>query len=160
MLETTLRRDETADAAGLLLDLSGEGAIDRTDYLDKYTIVQQQTVTFDQNLGAVLSTGPDLHLTSRDLDYSPQQKPPTSLAMESSCIFTIWRSGLCALRIDTKDFIEQELERGPLLDAGWKADTLLALFEYDFEQAYRSIGVKYCVSCGTDQISAVLAALA
>ena len=56
---------------------------------------------------------------------------------------------MCALRIDTKDFIEQELERSPLVDAGWKADTLLAFFQYDFEQAYRSIGVKYCHSCGT-----------
>ena len=56
---------------------------------------------------------------------------------------------MCALRIDTKDFIEQELERRPLVDAGWKADTLLALFECDFEHAYRPIGVKYCHSCGT-----------
>ena len=36
-----------------------------------------------------------------------------------------------------------------MVDAGWKADTLLALFQYDFEQAYRPIGVKYCHSCGT-----------
>ena len=149
LLETTLRCDETADAAGLLLDLGGERAIDRTDYFDNYTILQQQLVTLDQNLGIVLSRGPDLHLSSCDLDYSQQQESSTSLAMYSSCAFTFWRSGLCTLRIDTKDFIEKELERSPLVDAGWKADTLLALFEYDLEQAYRPIRVKYCHSCGT-----------
>ena len=149
LLETTLRRDETSDAAGLLLDLGGERAIDRTDYFDNYTILQQQIVTLDQNLGTMPSGGPDLHLTSCELDYSPQQELLTSLAMYSSCAFTFWRSGLCALRIDIKDFIEQELEQSPLVDASWKADTLLALFEYDFEQAYRPIGVKYCDSCGT-----------
>ena len=97
----------------------------------------------------MLSRGPDLHLTRCELDYNPQQESPTSLAMYSSCAFTFWRSGLCDLRIDTKAFIEQELERSSLVDWGWKADALLTVFEYDFEQAYCPIGVKYCHSCGT-----------
>ena len=83
LLETTLRCERTADAAGLLLDLGGKRAIDKTDYFDKYTILQQEIVTLDQNLGTVLSRGPDLHLTSCELDYSPQQESPTSLAMYS-----------------------------------------------------------------------------
>lgn len=62
---------------------------------------------------------------------SPYWKIPRSLAVYSSWSFTHWQNNLKRAGYCLEYFVDQELEAedNPLTTAGWRAETLLALFK-------------------------------
>ena len=58
---------------------------------------------------------------------------PTSLIMSYSNSFFLLRKLLRDEEIDIRKFVESEMEQGPLRGRGWTLESLLELFELDFE---------------------------
>ncbi len=84
------------------------------------------------------SHGLDLHALldethSKSLHYETfRGNTPTSLMMRYSTTFSLLRSILRDLNVDLDNFIQEELQRGPLVKAGWKQHTLQVLFKFEF----------------------------
>jgi len=84
------------------------------------------------------SHGLDLHALldethSKSLHYETfRGNTPTSLMMRYSTHFCLLRSILRDLNVDLDNFIKEELQRGPLVKAGWKQHTLQVLFKFEF----------------------------
>lgn len=89
--------------------------------------------------------GANLHLTSHLFSLA-EAETPTSLAMQRSYRFSQWRKLLIEMGKDLKVFVEEELQQSPLVIAGWKQDTLLALFTFQFESCEPG-GKECCAKC-------------
>ncbi|KAK5102661.1 hypothetical protein LTS08_003461 [Lithohypha guttulata] len=107
-------------------------------------------------LKLLAEAGIDLH-TETTVGESCKQasRSPTSLAMRYSSLFHVWKKLLRYLKHDFKAFIEIEFRTSSELEnAGWTEETLLRLFETDFEprdlgrQAWRSV----CINNGCSRI--------
>lgn len=86
----------------------------------------------DHAIELLLENGANPHLVGFDPHYSSRPETPSSLALYTSSTFIRWRDALKRIPLDFEAFVEDELQRGPLKDAGWRQDTLLALFRQDF----------------------------
>ena len=116
--------------------------IDAVDQKDGYTTLLKRMSYAEptEGLQAVLKKRPNLHYAGLDFDKSPYIETSTSLSLYSSWAFDLWRKALAKLRVNIDDFVSQELEmeNSVLVNAGWKKDTLVALFNYEFEVDYYS----------------------
>lgn len=123
------------EASDLLLNMGGAGLIDAFGYFNGYTILQERVAWARprEDIRTVLSRGPDFHRLGLDDFFTPQEETPTSLAMYSEWVFADWLYGLGTIEVDLEIFTEQELERNHVVHVGWKKDTLLDLFAYDYE---------------------------
>ena len=135
------------EASDLLLDLGGEGAIDAVEYIGGYTLLHLRTAYSFH--GIVLARGPDLYRMGFDPDFTPQEESPTSLAMYSSWAFAEWLGGLAQLGMNLENFIDQELEKGPLVHAGWKKETLLGVFTHSYRPDCPRLDA-ICCDCAGD----------
>jgi len=87
----------------------------------------------------LLKEGIDLHIVPDDeyklaAEYDIiKGETATSIAMRYSLLFFRFRDLLKSCHIKIEVFVEDELKQKPLREAGWCRDTLLALFELDFE---------------------------
>lgn len=119
------------EASGLLLNLGGSGLINIPPYgSDGYTILHFHIVYCEGDVSLVLERGPDLHQLGLDNDYTPYKESPTSIAMYSSWAFSYWLRGFVSHGVDLENFVDQELERYPMVHAGW-GEILHSLFVYD-----------------------------
>ena len=84
-------------------------------------------------------------------DAGPQT--PTSMAIRNSRRFSIWRKSLTGLNYDIRKLIQLELnqcgEMRPLNAAGWTEDTLLNLFNLEFEPVVLEEEIIRCDRCNT-----------
>ena len=119
-------REEVRD---FMLNLMGKKAIDTRRYGCGYTPLQYQIARGGFFTRAVLRRNPDLNVSVIETYFSPDEESPTSLAMYSSWTFANWRTELDYIGVNLEDFVEKELNRGPLSKAGWISETLLALFQ-------------------------------
>jgi len=142
-------------ASNLLLNLGGAELIDAPIYTeDGYNILQQH-VGYAGNLVSlcsVLSKGPDLYRLGVDHYYTPRGESPTSLSMYSSWAFSNWLDGLDSIQVDLQDFVKQELERNHAVHPGWKKETLLDLFAYDYSPDFERRYSRTCSDCSGDFI--------
>ena len=117
----------------LTLDLvGGKGFEARTNGCG-YTLLMNliaRTRYTTASIKALLRRNPDLHATGTEIDIFPGEQSPTSLAILSSRAFFDWRAALDSVGVDLEVFVRRELEKGPLLKAGWTPETLLALFQH------------------------------
>lgn len=146
----------TADAVRLLFELGPPGAIDnitKTSNSDFTPLLEFVAHRRWDQVKVLLALGANPHLISFNTSYSPRAESPLSMAMYSSWAFRSFREALCGANLHFEDFVRQELEPGcPLLNAGWRMDTLLALFELDFELDFEPPGpskASYCHDCGS-----------
>ena len=81
--------------------------------------------------------------------HAVPRQTPTSLSMLSSWAFLHWQNSLRKAGRDIEKFVEQELNvnDNPLTTAGWRKETLLALFEYDFTIYTHSSNSYICHRC-------------
>lgn len=83
--------------------------------------------------------GVDLHRVGTTTDYGAEtlQRPisdtPTSMAMRRSLYFDRWRHVLKDAGADLTAFVGREVRDGPLREQGWTVETLLQLFEFEYE---------------------------
>lgn len=132
-----LSDDRRTDAVELLLRLSTPGALIDLDQSSPSSLSLLSYKIIDGNwkiVNLLLAWGADPHHVGLSAGYSPIAESPLSLAMYSSWAFWGFRNILHGKGLDLEDFARQELkERHPLLDAGWRIETLTALLELDFE---------------------------
>lgn len=86
----------------------------------------------------LIKHGLNLHVLADD-KYSEsshyrsiRDNTPTSLMMRYSRAFFTFREMLRDLDIDLSNFVQEELQQKPLVEAGWTQRTLQCLFELDF----------------------------
>ena len=129
--------DDFANFFDLLLGLSPPGVLD-----DNAGLLQQYSFDLSSHMlrenwkivNLLLAWGADPHHVYAPNRHSPVAESPLSFAMYSSRAFCAFRHALHGRDFDLKDFARKELEgERPLLDAGWKMETLTALLEQDFE---------------------------
>jgi hypothetical protein len=105
------------------------------------------------NLGKVqeafllfMTHGVDPHFCTFNIE-SRRYESTTSLSMENSSSFWLWRTLIYSSGYEIEKLIADELSgRSMLHDEGWESDTLLALFMHDFVPIFR--GLVVCRDCG------------
>ena len=139
-----------ADAVGLLLDLGPPGAIDKLQRTSTFfdspgamktfagegitllcylTILQQW-----DHVHTLLALGANPHQVCLNTHFSPVTESPLSLAMYSSWKFWAFRNALHRVGLNTEDIAHRALkQRCPLLETGWRMETLSALLELEFK---------------------------
>lgn len=139
MLRWNLPFKSSQELTGVLLGINRNLMVDARETPNGYSTLQYMITsgsnTSAQNNHAIellLGNGADPHLVSFNPHYSSQPETPTSLALYTSSAFTQWRNALKNMSLDFEAFVKKELQRGPLREAGWCQDTLLALFRQDF----------------------------
>ena len=125
------------DAAGLLLNACGDKAVDARTSPEDYTVLMDSILCGGARVRTILKYGPNIHATGIERLFSPFSETPTSLALYSSWAFASWQEGLDEINVDLEEFVDLEMQQTPLADAGWRTETLLALFEYGFEPYFR-----------------------
>ena len=120
------------EAFDLLLNLGGNGIINIVPHDTYGYAVLHQKIVYSQEcpLSEVLARGPSLHQVCFDIDITPYEESPTSLAMYSSRMFAHWRRALVNTEVDLETFVEQELEQNLELHPGWRKENLLDLFAH------------------------------
>ena len=139
---------EMFESIGLLLELGPPGTIDDKSVTWGITplIHSIQRRHFDKSK-RLLALGADPHQSSFSW-YSNRVESPLSLAMYLSWAFCSFRDALVELNFHAEDFVRRELEQGgPLLKDGWRAETLTALLEYDFDFEPPRQEIQSCNSC-------------
>ena len=130
--------DEVADAVGLLLRLDPRRVQDLNNISsDGNTLLMQHVIERNWKIVIMLlAGGADPHQVQRasSSSYSPVAESPLSISMYAS--WTLWgfRNVLYARGLRVEDIVREELKEGaPLLNAGWRTETLTALLELGFE---------------------------
>ena len=129
--------DRHADFVDLLLGLRPAGTLhDNAPLLQLYSDLLCRHIVC-QNwkiVNLLLAWGADPHHVYEFTWQSPVPESSLSAAIYSSWAFWAFRNVLQGRDLDVQDFARKELEEGrPLLEAGWKIETLTALLELDFE---------------------------
>ena len=138
------------EVGDFILNVMGRRAINARSDGCGYTPLQLEIAHGGFYIEEVLRWNPDLHLSTVDTELSPNEESPTSLAMYSSWMFSEWRTKLNYLCVDFEDFVEKELDRGPLLKAGWTSETLLGLFQMKHQRGGDFAGLYYCSDCSEE----------
>ena len=156
-----------ADAVGLLLDLGPPGAIDKLLRPSTFFASRGAMKTFEgegitllcyltilqkwDHVHMLLALGANPHQVRLNTHFSPIAESPLSLAMYSSWAFWVFRDALHKVGFDTEEIARQELKQGcPLLDAGWRMETLSGLLEFEFEPDFEPLRPHmnyYCCDC-------------
>lgn len=147
------------EAASLLLDLSPAKDVDKIGTNQRYPPLQAYVLYGMWNgIIKLISMGADPHLQSLEVYHSPQKETPTSMAMNSSWAFWSFREvNISEIGYDVVEFVHRELARaGPLIDAGWRVETLRALFEFDFDPDLDLEMMDECPTCGRVTIFAAI----
>ena len=135
----------------LLLELGPVGAIDVVDKEEEGYTTLQTTLAYAEvssDLEMILAFDPDVHRLGFDDFYSPIDETPLSLALYSSHPFRRFTDALKKGHYDLDEFVIQELwEESPLMKEGWTRQTLLALFEIDFEPDVGYTSLQHCDEC-------------
>lgn len=135
----------------LLLELGPVGAIDVVDKEEGGYTTLQTTLAYAEvssDLEMILAFDPDVHRLGFDDFYSPIDETPLSLALYSSHPFRRFTDALKKGHYDLDEFVVQELwEESPLMKEGWTRQTLLALFEIDFEPDVGYTSLQHCDEC-------------
>ena len=142
--------EELQEAADILLGIAPDRKlIDAVITPNGYTILHRRAAFAEVDLSPYFAKGPNLHRVGRDTRLSPEWETPMSLAMYSSWAFKLWLNALKASGMRFEDFIIQELEQGPLQNAGWNKESLLALFSLEFLSAIPPRDKEYgrCTTC-------------
>lgn len=137
--------------ATLLLELGPVGAIDTVGSEGDFTALQYHLLCSDCDeleIGMILKSGADIHHLGLELEFSPREETPLSLALYSFRLFRGFAKALKERQIDMDEFVLHELrENFPLVNDGWTEQTLRALFEYEFEPDDGYIFLEYCDEC-------------
>ena len=145
--------EDLQQATDILLSMSNN-MIDAVAAPNGYTVLHRRIAYAEVELQPYLAKQPDLHKLGRDVSLSPRWETPTSLAMYSSWAFEDWRCSLIDAKVDLEKFVELELEmrEGPLHNAGWKAKTVLALFNAKVQPIFLPRDQEHgrCKSCSCD----------
>ena len=137
---------EMFDYIGLLLELGPPGAID--DKAFGRTLAGSIISGYPDKARILLAWGADPHRSSFYYE-SNRTETPLSLTMYSSWAFCSFRDILYEMNPHIEDIVRRELEQGgPLLEAGWQAETLSALLKLDFEPGTEPPIPNTCASCG------------
>lgn len=135
----------------LLLELGPVGAIDAVDKEEGGYTTLQAAIAYAEvysDLEMILAFDPDVHHVGFEADYSPVDETPLSLALYSSHPFRRFTDALKKGHYDLDEFVIQELwEESPLMKEGWTRQTLLALFEIDFEPDVGYTSLQHCDEC-------------
>ena len=158
MLTLLLLADDVfLDVVELVLKLSPSGALQVHEPMDPsdLSLIHRHVVHENWNIiNLLLDYGADPHQVCLHDFRSPVAESPLSIAMYSSWVFLGFRNTLRRKGLDLEDFARQELKPGcPLLDAGWRLETLTALLELEIEPDVgpsKDIFSRYwdCDSCG------------
>ena len=141
------------EVGDFLLNMMGKKGIDAHSHGYGYTSLQYEIAIGGVFTKAVLRWNPDLNASVVDTDFSPYEESPTSLAMYSSWTFVDWRTELGYIGVDFEGFVERELDRGPLLKAGWTSETLLALFQTQYQWECEFLSPSFwCSDCSGELI--------
>jgi hypothetical protein len=106
--------------------------------LGHYLALKMGTRGLRESTPVLVSRGLNLHILADD-DYRGSQveicrnDSPTSLIMRYSHSFFLLRNLLRDLNMSLQEFVQDELEQGPLRKQGWTFERLLELFELDFK---------------------------
>ena len=118
------------DSIGLLLELGPPGILDRV-FFGRTPLIQSIIDRDHDKIRVLLACGADPHRSS--LMWN-RIESPLSLAMYSSWAFCSFRDALYGINPHAEDIVRRELEPGrPLMDDGWRVETLSALLKLDFE---------------------------
>lgn len=139
MLRWNVFHEASDEVTRLLFCKNKNLRVDATEFPNGYSTLHyvitsgsDSPAQSDHAMDLLLENGADPHLVGLDPHYSSQPETPTSLALYTSSQFTRWRDALKKMSLDFEAFVEKELQRGSLKNAGWRQDTLLALFRQDF----------------------------
>ena len=127
--------EKLADTVGLLPKLAPpldeiEQSLPAKDLL-LFDLVAKQKWTY---VSILLGLGANPHQVYFDKHNSPIAESPLSQAMYSSWTFSNFRNALYGANLDVEDIVREELKEGrPLLEAGWRMETLRTLLELKFE---------------------------
>lgn len=139
-----------AEASGLLLRLGGPKPMDTPPYYDGgYTILHSCAayVQLQEKIKVVLALRPDIHRLGYDYRMSPEEESPFSLVLYSSWAFEYWLNALASIGKGFEQFVTEEIERNHTIYPGWKKETLLDLWTYDYGIAYVPPCVPQCADC-------------
>ena len=136
------------------LQLVGKEAINCRESTEGYSALLRRIAYAEDDLEFILRNKPDLHITGYDMSFSNDLETPTSLALYSSWSFGLWRDGLYKVGVNLEEFVIAEMQQAPLVEAGWTAETLLAVFDYDYEPDWDLDYLWICDDC-EDQIENV-----
>lgn len=96
--------------------------------------------------------GANLHLVGCTTGYGaggmPHHDTFTSLSMYRSAFFFKWRKLLIELGTNLEIFVKEELQQAPLVNAGWNQESLLALFNHQYEPV--DMENYYCAQCNRE----------
>ena len=135
---------ETFDSIGLLLELGPPGAINGQSS-GITPLVDSILTSHPEKSRMLLAWGADPHRSSFYY-HSNSIETPLSVAMYSLRNFCSFRDALMEMNLHVEDFVRRELEQGgPLMDDGWRVETLSALLKLDFEPGTEP--ALYCTSC-------------
>lgn len=104
----------------------------------EYTLLQH-AITAGCKYTSMLKHQPNLHVVRYHSEFSIRPETPTSLAMYNAREFYQWQRALEYMEVDLNEFVEEELKRRPLIEAGWKKDTLRRLFEYKIDPSVSAL---------------------
>ncbi|KAG8533003.1 uncharacterized protein KY384_001785 [Bacidia gigantensis] len=135
------------DIVRLFLQCGRKDAINSRDESGGYSGIHYRAAQTDDDLEIILKHFPDLHLSGLNPQASPVLETPTSIAMYSSPAFVNWRHDLYSTGIDMYAFINEEIQRKPLSEAGWTPETLTILFNFNVDPATRPEHYMYCPDC-------------
>lgn len=129
--------DRVADTIEALLKLSPPAVLCDLNMLLDEPVPLLPIHLIQQNwklVNLLLAYGVDPHRVSSHSVDNIDAQTALSLAMYTSWTFLGFRNVLHGRGFDLEDFARQELKEGyPLLDDGWRVETLTALLELDFE---------------------------
>ena len=129
------------------LQLDNGRAIEARASPGGYTNLHYKIAVGDSIIAQLLNYKPDLHCIGLDHIYSDYPESPTSLALNSSFAFALWRDALEEAEVDIESFITTEMQQTPLIEAGWTVETLSAIFTYKFDTLLNLHRSYYCVNC-------------
>ena len=153
LLDYTLRRHQDTgrvEASRLLLGLGGSKPVDKPPKYDGgYTILHSRAIYAkdQEQLKVVLALRPDIHRLGHDCEISPEEESPFSLVLYSSWAFECWLKALASIGKDPEQFVTEEIERNHTIYPGWKKETLLNLWTYDYGIAYVPPEFWPCADC-------------
>ena len=105
-----------------------------------YTVSQE-------DIRVVLAPRPDIHRLGLDSKVSPEEESPFSLVLYSSWAFEHWLNALALTRKGFEQSVTEEIERNHTIYPGWKKETLLNLWTYEYAIRYVPPYVRPCADC-------------
>lgn len=128
--------------------------VQTVDRPGQFTFLNKAILLHDfEQAALLLRRGADVHTVGNQIDLSPVEETPTSLALYTFEGFGKWWNVLSVHGFDLSEFVRNELAQGPLERIGWGEHTLVRLFEMNKsvkEDGWlqKRIDIHECPRCG------------